>query len=439
MEFLAHDMSPVVARARDVGAACRVVIFAPLVCLLVLGTSLREDYLPPDDLSAGVLLTAYACLGIVVWHGWRRWGVDRPTVLAIAAFWAINALLLVACGRSEHCRYGVTFGLFVGLVSVPLLALLVRTACRRERSHPAPVSLRACLGQRRFAERPPLRSTGRRSFWHYLEFSLALLAAIYWTVLVGDFLDEYPSRSSPMLPLIQYGLTIPIFLYAFKCQRLARQCRALSIEEAAGRDRRAPILFLRSFADDAIQVRTAPILTLERMPLECPAVDPKFWGKLIRFEEVLAGALWGIGPVVAIGAPGEDLPQPGAVRSYYDDASWQSEVKALMRHAQLVFVVPSTHKWLRWEIETLFQLGLAAKIVFVLPPGSASTQRERWDIAMGAIAAGGATTSPHGFDPLVRAIVVRDETGLALKSADVNEMTLTLLAKGAAGLALRSG
>lgn len=440
MEFLAYDISPIVSRARDIGVICRVVIFAPLAGFLLVGTSLREDYLPLDDLSAAALLATYACLGIVVWHGWRRWGIDLPTSLAIGSFLLINVLLLITCSISEHCQYAATFGLLVGGVSVPLLALVLRTSIRWGRSHPLPLSLRACLEQRRFAERPPLRSTGRRAFWHYFEFAVALLAAIYWTVLVSAYLERFPSGSSPMAPmlsLIQYGLTIPLFLYAFKCQRLAKQFRALTIEEATERDQRAPILFLRSFADDDTHVRISPLLMSERLPLECPAADPKFWGRLIRFEEVLAGALWGIGPVVAIGAPGEELPQPGALRSYYDDASWQSKVKALMHRAKLVFVIPSAHKWLRWEIETLAQLGLAAKIIFVLPPGPAATQRERWDTVMSAISANGEAKSPQKFDPDVRAIVMRDKLCVALKSTEFNEMILTLLAKGAAGLAMR--
>ena len=69
---------------------------------------------------------------------------------------------------------------------------------------------------------------------------------------------------------------MPFFLYAFKCKRLAEQRRALSIEEVTDRDRRVPILFLRSFSDDDIHVPRSLIL-LGPMPLECPAIDPRFW------------------------------------------------------------------------------------------------------------------------------------------------------------------
>jgi hypothetical protein len=262
---------------------------------------------------------------------------------------------------------------------------------------------------------------------------------LYWAALVGTYLDKLADVGvqTQVLGLMQYGLTMPLLLHAFKYKRLADQVRALSIEEAADRDRRAPILFLRSFADDDIHVPADRILPPDRMPLECPASDPKFWGRLVRFEEVLAGALWGIGPVVAIGQPSDELPQLGAVRSYYDDASWQSNVMALMRRARLVFVIPSASRWVRWEIDTLLQLDLAGKIVFLLPPGPVTRQSERWMSVMSAIATDGGAELLQGFDPSVRAIVVRDKVSVALRSTELNEMILTLVAKGAADLALR--
>jgi hypothetical protein len=433
-----YDMSSIVSVAKDIGIACRVVILTPIVYLIVVGSSIGDDYLPSHDQPAAALLTTYALLGIVTWHGWRRGGIDRITCLAIATFWVINAFLLGTYWIAENYQYAATFGLIVGTVSAPLLVALVRASLPCEQNTRLQLSLRAFLSQRRFTERPPRRRTGWRSFWHYLEFTGVFLAALYWTVHVSAKLDHPMFKNNPLMAgTIQYGLTIPLFVYAFKHKRLAEQLRALSIEESRDIDRRAPILFLRSFADDDIHVQTSSILLTNRMPLECLVTDPKFWGRLVRFEEVLAKALWEIGPVVAIGAPSEEIPQLGAIRSYYADTSWQSKVTALMRRARLVLVIPSGSRWVQWEIETLRELGLVAKIIFLLPPGAVTTQTERWKSMMCAVDIDGGAEPLQGFDPNVRAMVVHDNMCVALTSTELDEMVLTLIAKGAADLALR--
>lgn len=436
MILRSYDISSIVFIGKNIGIACRVVILTPLMYLSVACSSIGDDFLPSHGLSAAALLITYASLSLVTWHGWRRGGVDRFTCLAIATFWLINTFLLVMYLIAENYQYAATFGLIVGAVSTPLIVAFVRASLPRERNMRLQLSLSAFLGQRRFGERRPRRHTGWQSFWHYLEFTGVLLAAVYWTVHLSDYLDL--DRVNPLLAgTVQYGLIMPLFLYASKCKRLAEQLRALSIEESTGLDRRAPILLLRSFRDDNIQVQTSPILLTKRMPLECPLIDPKFWGRLVRFEEVLVKALWEIGPVVAIGAPGEEIPQPGAIRSYYPDSAWQSNVTALMRRAKLVLVIPSGSRSVQWEIETLRQLGLMAKIIFLLPPATVTTRTERWKAMMGAIDTDGDGAPPQGFDPNVRAIVLRDDMCGALISTEFDEMVLTLAAKGAADLALR--
>jgi len=427
------DLSSIVGQARDFELACKVVIFTPLV-YWGLRPVLGLDY-PPGEMLGNALLTTYICLAFVVWHGWRRRAVDVPTCLALGAFWFVNVVLLLVFGLPDDLDGRVILAASAGAVSIPLLLVLVRTLLRR-RSRLRSLA-RSCLRQQRFAPRPPLRDTGRRSFWRYLESVAAFVAGVYWTWLVGEFFERDGSRflaNNGVGTLMQYGLTIPFFLYAFKCYRSAGQLRALSIEEAAGRDQRAPILFLRSFVDDTIRVRSTPIVLPRHLPGETPALDAGFWGRLVRFEEVLARALWQIGPVVAIGAPGEELPSPGAIRSYYDDAAWQSEVIALMQRARLVFIVPSRHKWLQWEIETLRRLGLADKGIFMLPPGPAATQSERWEIVAKAMGScDGDTALP--VDPACAAVVLRHKLGLTLAGTDLDETGLTILAKGAAHFA----
>ncbi|MFD6106711.1 hypothetical protein ACFWFQ_29080, partial [Nocardia salmonicida] len=85
----------------------------------------------------------------------------------------------------------------------------------------------------------------------------------------------------------------------------ARRMAALRADEALADDRRRQVLLLRSFQDDELRMRMHR--SARHSPVEVVAGQA-----FERFEELLAWSLWRIGPVVAIGQPGEELPTLGA-------------------------------------------------------------------------------------------------------------------------------
>src|SRR5262249_33990786 len=85
-------------------------------------------------------------------------------------------------------------------------------------------------------------------------------------------------------------------------------------------DRRPPVLYLRSFLGEMLD-------------------DPTRIN-LLTDEELICQVFKQIGPVIAIGRPGEHLPPIGASRFYYSDDEWQDEVKKLMKGAQVIVVKP---------------------------------------------------------------------------------------------------
>jgi len=80
---------------------------------------------------------------------------------------------------------------------------------------------------------------------------------------------------------------------------------------------RQPVVYLRSFSDD----RPAARLNGGRTE-----------------EEHLAAVLEPVGPFVAVGRPGEPLPELGARRMYLKDAEWKDVVERLIRSAKLVVI-----------------------------------------------------------------------------------------------------
>jgi hypothetical protein len=86
------------------------------------------------------------------------------------------------------------------------------------------------------------------------------------------------------------------------------------------------VLYLRSFKDDALL---------------------QFGG----WEEQFATALQAIGPVVAIGRPGESLPPLGAARTYVSGEDWQQVVAEWLPRAALVVVRLGETDGVWWEVE----------------------------------------------------------------------------------------
>ena len=94
-----------------------------------------------------------------------------------------------------------------------------------------------------------------------------------------------------------------LLLAAWRLWRRSRQHEALGADEAMALDPRPPILYLRSFQDDADS-------TID----ETRRAWTRGWLKILRPpspEEELAAIFERLGPVVAIGKPGEDLPGAG--------------------------------------------------------------------------------------------------------------------------------
>ncbi|HEX6986302.1 MAG TPA: hypothetical protein VF170_13050, partial [Planctomycetaceae bacterium] len=158
------------------------------------------------------------------------------------------------------------------------------------------------------------------------------------------------------------------FYFAAKAIDEGRRLMMRSAWTALRRDPRPPILFLRSFRDDGSFARPNPLLAaaLTIHPL----------GRLNRrqtHEEKLAAALRHLGPVVAVGRPGEQLPELGAHRMYLDDGRWQSKVTELMDRARLVVLRVGGSAGVQWELrEAVRLLSPDRLILYQEPPGPLS-------------------------------------------------------------------
>lgn len=123
--------------------------------------------------------------------------------------------------------------------------------------------------------------------------------------------------------------------------------------QALLRDGRDPVLYLRSFDDDETAARVDDWADL--------TVHPR--------EEQLAAALAVVGPVIAVGRPGEPLPLLGAARFYLPLDDWQGTVGRLMDLSQLIVLRLGHGEGLRWEIERARATQPPEKLILLVPAG----------------------------------------------------------------------
>ena len=122
-------------------------------------------------------------------------------------------------------------------------------------------------------------------------------------------------------------------------------------------DRRAPILFLRSFADDAKggwRLILSFFLGFSRL------LD-------YSLELRLAGYFMHFGPFVAVGTPNEKVPQLGAARKSFGEGEWQDAVVGWAKSAQLISIFVGSTKWVNWEISQVISLNLTDRLILLMP------------------------------------------------------------------------
>jgi len=105
------------------------------------------------------------------------------------------------------------------------------------------------------------------------------------------------------------------------------------------------VLYLRSFDKDATAAKL---------------------GGAFTEEESLTQLLSSFGPVVAIGRPGESLPEAGARRMYVNDSEWQTTVEGLMQRSRLVAIRTGRSGGLRWELRKCFELLSPERLLLVV-------------------------------------------------------------------------
>lgn len=172
-----------------------------------------------------------------------------------------------------------------------------------------------------------------------------------------------------LLPHMSLAIFFPLILLVIgiisslspglACWWIARRQSVPSVDEALARDPRPPVVFLRPFDDDGKQLEGEGIWYEFRHSMNALFRRSK--------EQRLEKILKGIGPLVAIGRPGEELAELGAARMYVSDDDWQAVVEDLLGRAAAVVLQAGQSPGLRWEVEKAVSLVPPSRVLLFLP------------------------------------------------------------------------
>ena len=209
--------------------------------------------------------------------------------------------------------------------------------------------------------------------------ALTALAAFLAGLALGQLhLASAPATGNPGFSVERLEGTLRLFrvsaylllLLSLIPIRLARSLAMRRLGQRIDGHAGGSVLLLRSFADDALRIRT-------RGTGGRTVVDRLSFRRWNRFEELVAWTAGRDMRVVALSEPGRRGAKLGAVRQSFSNIDWQNELPLMMEAASAIVVVLGRTESLGWEIGQLRARGLLARTIFVLPPGKTVERRLR--------------------------------------------------------------
>jgi hypothetical protein len=179
---------------------------------------------------------------------------------------------------------------------------------------------------------------------------IATATAILVAAWSGPMQEEFFLRIAGGVAAVVTGL-VGGAVYKRGARSVARSAVALTSV-----DPRPPVVYLRSFQDDRV---TDQGFVAHQFYSFLAAVNSE--------EQDLAAVMNEIGPFIAIGCPGENLPQAGAARMYLRDDEWRARVSELIAKAGLVAIRAGGTEGLWWEVAAAATTVRPERLIFLLP------------------------------------------------------------------------
>jgi hypothetical protein len=372
---------------------------------------------------------------------------DTLTAIGVAAFVAQFLILLAKLAHGDVPSLLVVAAPLTLLSAIILYWMLLSPSLAAMRllvtnlvpdGAPLPTVLASPVAQRHTGEAvtyPKKRSSAAvacRVAARVLGAVTAGLALWLFVLFIKQPVSEAYESAVEVVPALVLMSAAAYFVRALG--RRGRQHAALDANAALLNDRRRPILYLRSFQDDPYlmdhewdSVMRTRYGRAERLRRPSPIATMFTGGG--RLEEGLARVVAPIGPLVAIGAPDEPLPQLGASRAYFTNDTWQSAIIDWVDTAQLIIKVAGPTQWIRWEFDTILDRNAWPKLLVLMPPSTREDHAARWGNIVGALQDGPWGDAVASLDPReVVAMRLLDEGALSVVTSNRRRMVDYVLA-----------
>lgn len=127
-------------------------------------------------------------------------------------------------------------------------------------------------------------------------------------------------------------------------------------------DRRAPVVFLRTFDQDDNRLRIRALDPIARLPAGI--------GRSRTMDEMLLEHASPYGPIIAIGDPRDSKLPLGAARIFVpgQGQAWQEWVRGIVEPAKAIVMSPNDTEGVKWELALLAQGEFAQRVIYLANP-----------------------------------------------------------------------
>ncbi len=153
-----------------------------------------------------------------------------------------------------------------------------------------------------------------------------------------------------------------------------RKGKQYSVErggEILEKDLRQPIVYLRTFHDEDLSPTKKQLLKdifwQNKSEHKRKSLSKYTPYDVDREQRALARIFKKIGPYVALGKPGEKLPELGSFKLYSSNDAWQETILKLLQNSRLVIFSAGKSEALRWELKQTVQNVNPTKLLLILP------------------------------------------------------------------------
>jgi hypothetical protein len=161
----------------------------------------------------------------------------------------------------------------------------------------------------------------------------------------------------------------PFARWAGRSWTQGKRALSLRVQEVRKLDSRPPVLLLRSFEDDNRLLSARPrLLWFFHAAKEASTL-----------EDYVVNCVWKLGPVIAIGKPGENISPLGAARDYVEENQWRDCIRNYLDESAYLISILGLTPGLRWEYEQINARDKQDTLIVVFPPKPYDQLQRSWE------------------------------------------------------------